>query len=212
MQMQGQRQLAVSIDQAWAALNDPEVLKSCVPGCDKFEGSATDGYAVGMGLKIGPVSAKFTGKVTLSDVQPPSSYKLAFEGQGGAAGFGKGQSAVSLRPTTSNGHPGCELNYTVDAQVGGKIAQLGQRLIDGAAKSVADDFFKRFEGVLQQRHPEAYAISNVAKESMNSLGYPPFSFEQLIQNILRDLRNPPWTYVAAGGVGAAIMAGLMLMI
>jgi carbon monoxide dehydrogenase subunit G len=208
MQMQGQRTLAVNQEQAWAALNDPDVLKACVPGCDKFEGSAADGYVVGMALKIGPVSAKFSGKVSLSDVQPPQSYKLAFEGQGGAAGFGKGQSAVSLLPTPQ----GCELNYTVDAQVGGKIAQLGQRLIDGAAKSVADDFFKRFEGVLQQRHPEAYAIEMIAKNPIDTLGSGSFDLKKLIALILRDLTNPPWTYLAAAGVGAAIMAALMGLI
>jgi len=101
-----------------------------------------------MAVKVGPVSAKFNGKVTLSDIQPPTSYKLAFEGQGGVAGFGKGASAVSLTPNDA----GCELAYTVQAQVGGKIAQLGQRLIDGAAKSMADDFFKRFDAEMQRRH------------------------------------------------------------
>ncbi|MBS0450293.1 MAG: carbon monoxide dehydrogenase subunit G [Proteobacteria bacterium] len=153
MDMQGTRQLAVTQQQAWDALNDPEMLKKCLPGCDKFESTGDGQYAVSMAVKVGPVSAKFNGKVTLSEVQPPASYKLAFEGQGGVAGFGKGASEVSLAPNDA----GCELGYTVQAQVGGKVAQLGQRLIDGAAKSMADDFFKRFDQELQALHAPAAA-------------------------------------------------------
>lgn len=148
MDMQGNRQLGVTQQQAWDALNDPQTLKLCLAGCDRFELTDDGRYAVTMAVKVGPVSAKFSGKVMLSDMLPPASYRLAFEGQGGVAGFGKGASAVSLTPTDT----GCELAYTVQAQVGGKIAQLGQRLIDGAAKSMADDFFKRFDAEMQKRH------------------------------------------------------------
>ena len=158
MDMQGTRQLGVTQQQAWGALNDPEVLKKCIPGCDKFESTGENQYAVGMSVKVGPVSAKFTGKVTLAEIQPPASYKLAFEGQGGVAGFGKGSSSVGLTPNAG----GCELAYTVQAQVGGKIAQLGQRLIDGAAKSMADDFFKRFDEEMQARYPSAAAAPEPA--------------------------------------------------
>ena len=153
MDMQGSRQLAITQQQAWNALNDPEVLKTCIPGCDKVQASGENQYSIGMAIKIGPVSAKFTGKITLSDIQPPSSYKLNFEGQGGPAGFGKGDSNVSLTPNAN----GCELAYTVHASVGGKIAQLGQRLIDGAAKVMAEDFFKRFDKEMQRQYPDAYA-------------------------------------------------------
>jgi uncharacterized protein len=149
MDMQGSRQLAVTQQQAWEALNDPEVLKVCIPGCDKVECTGENQYAVGMALKIGPVSAKFNGKITLSDIQPPASYTIAFDGQGGAAGHGKGHSKVTLTPNAD----GCLLDYTVSAQVGGKVAQLGQRLIDGAAKSMAEDFFKRFDVEMQRRYP-----------------------------------------------------------
>jgi carbon monoxide dehydrogenase subunit G len=148
MDMQGTRQLAITQEQAWDALNDPEVLKKCLAGCDRFEPAGDNTYNVGMAVKVGPVSAKFSGKVTISEMTPPSGYKLAFEGQGGVAGFGKGSSSVNLTPNDA----GCELGYTVSAQVGGKIAQLGQRLIDGAAKSMADDFFKRFDQEMQLRH------------------------------------------------------------
>lgn len=157
MDMQGSRQLAITQQQAWDALNDPAVLKASIPGCDKVEPSGENRYTIAMALKVGPVSAKFTGKIALSEINPPASYKLSFDGQGGVAGFGKGSAAVMLAPNAD----GCELAYTVQASVGGKIAQLGQRLIDGAAKSMAEDFFKRFDQEMQRQHPESYAARMV---------------------------------------------------
>ena len=159
MEMQASRTLAVSQQQAWEALNDPEVLKLCIPGCDKVEPTGENQYSVAMALKIGPVSAKFAGKITLSDIVPPESYNIAFEGSGGVAGFGKGNAQVKLVPLPADaaGQASCELHYTVHASVGGKIAQLGQRLIDGAAKSMAEDFFKRFDDEMQRRFPRAEA-------------------------------------------------------
>ncbi len=154
MDMQGNRQLAVSQQQAWDSLNDPEILKACIPGCEKFERVAENEYAVTVAVKIGPVSAKFNGKVKLADIQAPVSYALQFEAQGGVAGFGQGESKVELMPHEG----GCELKYTVHSKVGGKIAQLGQRLIDGLAKSLAEDFFKRFEEALQAK----FAAGDVA--------------------------------------------------
>ena len=147
MDMQASRSLAITQQQAWEALNDPAILKACIPGCDKLESTGENQFVVGMALKIGPVSAKFSGKIQLADLNPPASYTLSFEGQGGVAGFGKGTANVTLVPIES----GCELQYTVHAQVGGKIAQLGQRLIDGAAKSLAEDFFKRFDAAAAER-------------------------------------------------------------
>jgi uncharacterized protein len=163
MEMQASRTLAVSQQQAWEALNDPEVLKLCIPGCDKVEATGENQYAVAMALKIGPVSAKFAGKITLSEIVPPESYTIAFDGSGGVAGFGKGNAQVKLvpLPADATGQESCELHYTVHATVGGKIAQLGQRLIDGAAKSMAEDFFKRFDNEMQRRHPRAEAADGV---------------------------------------------------
>lgn len=157
MEMQASRTLAASQSQAWAALNDPEVLKLCIPGCEKIEPTGENQYSVAMALKIGPVSAKFAGKITLSDIVPPESYTIAFDGSGGVAGFGKGNAQVRLEPLPPGdaGQDRCELHYTVHATVGGKIAQLGQRLIDGAAKGMAEDFFKRFDNEIQRRHPPA---------------------------------------------------------
>lgn len=151
MDMQGSRPLPVTQQQAWEALNDPDILKGCIPGCEKFEPTGENTYAVTTAIKIGPVAARFNGRVTLSDIDPPNAYKLGFDAQGGVAGFGKGESTVQLKPHEA----GCELHYTVHSTVGGKIAQLGQRLIDGAAKSLAEDFFRRFDEALQRRYPPA---------------------------------------------------------
>jgi hypothetical protein len=113
---------------------------------------------VGMALKIGPVSAKFNGKIEMSNVNAPESYSLGFDGSGGVAGFGKGMSQVKLTPNAE----GTMLDYSVNAQVGGKIAQMGQRLIDGVAKSMADDFFAKFDGVLQERFPKVETAASAA--------------------------------------------------
>lgn len=147
MEMQGSRPLSITQQQAWDALNDPEVLKACIPGCDSIEATGENAWAITMALKIGPVSAKFKGAITLSDITPPSSYTLGFEGTGGPAGFGKGSARVTLTPADA----GCELAYSASATVGGKIAQVGQRLIDGVAKSMAEKFFTRFDEEMQRR-------------------------------------------------------------
>ena len=151
MDMQGSRQLAVTREQAWEALNDPEILKRCITGCEKFELTAEQTYAIVVAIRIGPVSARFNGKVTLADIVAPESYSLRFDAQGGAAGFGKGESQVQLVPNDS----GVELRYTVKSTVGGKLAQIGQRLIDGVAKSLAEEFFSRFEAELVKRYAPA---------------------------------------------------------
>ena len=140
MEMHASRLLAVSQQQAWEALNDPQTLQQCLAGCEKFEDAGDGSYAVIMSVKIGPVSAKFNGRVTLSDVQPPKSYTIAFEGQGGVAGFGKGHAEVRLSPDGE----ATTLNYDATAQVGGKIAQIGSRLVDSAARKIANEFFSRF--------------------------------------------------------------------
>jgi carbon monoxide dehydrogenase subunit G len=165
MEMLGNRQLPITQQQAWEALNDPATLQKCIPGCDKFEPSGDNEYTVALAVKVGPVSAKFNGKVRLAEIMPPDSYRLSFEGQGGVAGFAKGSSSVSLKPVADAQAPACELDYTVQAQVGGKIAQLGQRLIDGAAKSTADDFFKRFEAEMQARYGPPPAVESAEAQA-----------------------------------------------
>lgn len=164
MEMQSSRQLSVTRQQAWDALNDPDVLKACIPGCTSIEPTGENQYAIAMSVKIGPVSAKFNGVITLADIQAPESYTLQFEGKGGAAGFGKGTAEVRLEPNDA----GCELHYKVHASVGGKIAQMGQRLIDGTARSMADDFFKRFDEEMQRRHGPAEAAAGTGDEAAQS--------------------------------------------
>jgi carbon monoxide dehydrogenase subunit G len=139
--MTGQQLVPLSQEQTWKALNDLEVLKACIPGCQSMEQVADDKYELSMLSKVGPVSAKFKGLMTLEDVDEPRGYTIVFEGQGGVAGFAKGKAAVALAPEDEGG---TRLSYSVKAMVGGKLAQLGARLIDGVARKLADEFFTRF--------------------------------------------------------------------
>jgi len=138
-------------DRVWAALNDPETLKACIPGCESFVREADDRWSATVVTKIGPVSARFAGKVELKDVRPPEGYTLAFAGQGGAAGFANGEAKVTLTPADG----GTTLAYAANAQIGGKLAQIGSRLVDGAAASLADEFFARFVERLAPAAPVA---------------------------------------------------------
>lgn len=140
MDFSGQYTIAAPPEAVWAGLNDPQVLKACIPGCEKMEKTSETDFAATATLKIGPVRATFRGKVTMADMDPPNRLTLVGEGQGGVAGFAKGQAEVVLTP--ENG--GTNLTYTAKANVGGKLAQIGQRLIDGASKQIADEFFSRF--------------------------------------------------------------------
>jgi carbon monoxide dehydrogenase subunit G len=140
MEMSGEQLIPASQADTWAALNDPQVLQACVPGCESLDRIADNEYQVLMVARIGPVSAKFKGKLSLSDLNPPHSYAIAFEGQGGAAGFGKGSAQVQLAPDGE----GTRLSYQVKANVGGKLAQIGSRLVDAAAKKISQDFFNAF--------------------------------------------------------------------
>src|SRR3984893_5809316 len=140
MEMNGSRTVPADIDTTWRALNDPEVLKACIAGCESVERVSDNEYRLAMTARVGPVSARFTGRIVLADIVAPTSYTLSFEGQGGAAGFAKGEARVTL----SANEPGTRIGYQVKAQIGGKLAQIGSRLVDGAAAKVADDFFARF--------------------------------------------------------------------
>jgi hypothetical protein len=152
MQMNEVQHVPASQEKVWAGLNDPAILKNCIPGCQSLEmTSATEMTAVVV-VKVGPVKATFNGKVSLSDLDPPNGYRISGEGSGGVAGFAKGGAAVTLKaegPDTTN------LHYTVDAQIGGKLAQLGARLIDSTAKKLAGEFFQNFAKALTEPAPEA---------------------------------------------------------
>ena len=146
MDMSGEHRIPAPRDAVWRALNDPEILKQAIPGCEEVVKLSDTEFTAKVTSKIGPVSAKFAGKVTLSDLDPPNGYKISGEGQGGAAGFAKGGAEVKLEPGSSDQET--VLRYTVHAAVGGKIAQIGSRLIDGAARKTAEQFFGKFAEIV----------------------------------------------------------------
>jgi carbon monoxide dehydrogenase subunit G len=145
MTMTGEVQLPASREAVWAKLNDPAVLKACVPGCEQLDKTSDNEFQAVAVIKVGPVKARWKGKVRLSDLDPPNGYKISGEGEGGVAGFAKGGATVSLADKDG----GTVLSYNVEAQIGGKLAQLGQRLINSAAKKTADDFFANFAKAVQ---------------------------------------------------------------
>jgi carbon monoxide dehydrogenase subunit G len=146
MTMNGEQILAATRETVWAKLNDPEVLKACIPGCETLEITGENEFQAVATNKIGPVKTRFKGKVRLSDLDPPRSYRLSGEGDGGIAGFAKGSVLVEL----GEREDGTCLTYNVEVQIGGKLAQLGQRLINGTAKKLADQFFVRFAEAVKQ--------------------------------------------------------------
>lgn len=151
MDMASEQLLAVSKDKAWAALNNPEILKVSIPGCDSIEATGDNEYEVALTAAVGPVKAHFKGKMRLTDIVAPDSYAIQFEGQGGAAGHGKGSAKVRLEST---GDDTTTLIYSANAQVGGKIAQIGSRLVDMAAQKMANEFFSAFNAELSRRYPK----------------------------------------------------------
>ena len=150
MEMHASRVIAADRMTVWAALNDAEVLKACIPGCDELTGSPEEGFAATVTQKVGPVKATFRGEVTLSDIVPGESYTISGEGKGGVAGFAKGGAQVRLSNAETGG---TVLTYDVSAKVGGKIAQLGSRLVDSFAQKMADQFFERFQNRLEGDTP-----------------------------------------------------------
>lgn len=146
MEMHASRVIGADRMTVWAALNDPEVLKACIPGCSELTGSPQEGFAATVTQKVGPVKATFRGEVTLSDIVPGERYTISGEGKGGVAGFAKGGAQVHLRDAEDGS---TVLTYDVSAKVGGKIAQLGSRLVDSFAHKMADQFFERFQTRLE---------------------------------------------------------------
>lgn len=149
----------------WTALNDPAVLKDCLPGCELLERMDDGAYRVVMAMRVGPVAARFNGTMKMTDVDAPSAYTLHFEGQGGAAGFARGEARVTLAP---EGEQHTALTYAAKAQVGGKLAQIGSRLVDGAAAKLTDDFFARFVERVAPAQPETDAGAPVPAASIPS--------------------------------------------
>jgi uncharacterized protein len=160
MEMTNTRLVPAPVDAVWRALNDPAALKACIPGCESLERTGEDEWQATLAARVGPVSAKFSGRMRMMDSTPPTGYTLKFEGQGGAAGFANGEARVTLAAAPQDQ---TTLTYVAKAQVGGKLAQIGSRLIDGAAAKLADEFFEKFgaqfapvpaEGVLPTPVPQ----------------------------------------------------------
>lgn len=169
MQLTDSREIAASRDAVWAALLDAEVLKACVPGCSEMSGSPESGFEATVTQKVGPVKATFKGMVTLSDMVAPQSLTLEGEGKGGAAGFAKGGAKVTLEEIPG----GTRLSYDVEAKVGGKLAQLGSRIVDGFAKKMADQFFETFKQEVEaSAGPVADAAAPAEAEIVSDAGAP----------------------------------------
>ena len=139
----------------WEALNDPETLKACIPGCESFVRESDQVWSATVNTRVGPVSARFAGRVELADVNPPVGYTLRFSGQGGAAGFASGEAKVTLAPTAG----GTDVAYTANAKIGGKLAQIGSRLVDMAAQKMATEFFEAFNSKLQERYAVVVVVA-----------------------------------------------------
>ncbi len=200
MEMTGERRIAAPRQRVWEALNDPAVLQAAIPGCETVERTGDDSFQARVAVKLGPMSARFGGKVQLSNINPPVSYTISGEGQGGAMGFAKGGADVALDEL---GPEETLLRYAVKAQVGGKMAQLGARLIDSTAKSMADQFFDRFAAQLQPAPGvEAAPTQEAAPMSQTSTTYTgPTPQAAPDTEYLRDADAPgPVTQHAAEGM------------
>ena len=176
MDMKGEERIPAPREAVWEALNDPEVLKASIPGCQELEKTSDTGFSATVQAKVGPVKAKFKGEVSLSDIDPPNGYTISGEGKGGAAGFAKGGAKVSLAEDGGE----TVLSYEVDANVGGKLAQIGSRLIDSTAKKMAGDFFAKFSEEVVARTgaaaaptaPEAEAVAEAPAPAAEAAAQP----------------------------------------
>jgi carbon monoxide dehydrogenase subunit G len=156
MEIKGAYKIAASREKVWAALNDPDILKKSLPGCEKLEKESDTAFTATIKAKVGPVSARFSGAVTLQDLDPPNGYRIVGEGKGGVAGFAKGGAKVSLRDDGGD----TVLEYDAEAKVGGKLAQIGSRLVLGTARKLADDFFKKFAETVAGTAAEKVALAS----------------------------------------------------
>jgi uncharacterized protein len=195
MDMTGEFRIPAPRQKVWEALNDPEILKQSIPGCEEIEKVSSTELAAKVTAKVGPVKARFGGKVILSDLDPPNGYKITGEGSGGAAGFAKGGATVHL----ADDGDGTRLTYVVEAHVGGKLAQIGSRLIDATARKMAEDFFTRFSDIVGGAPATAAAEPEVALETAAQRPSPSAAAPQA------GMRLPPAAWVAGLAVFAAIL-------
>jgi carbon monoxide dehydrogenase subunit G len=194
MEIKGEYKIAAPRDKVFAALNDPAILQACIPGCESLEKTSDTEMKAKVRLRIGPVSANFSGKVTLSDIDPPNGYRISGEGQGGVAGFAKGGAVVTLRDDGG----ATVLDYNVDAQVGGKIAQVGARLIDGTARKLADEFFGKFAATIGGPAAAAVAGTPSAAETPAAAPAPSAAAQRGYKH---------WLVI---GIGAAVLILIFL--
>jgi uncharacterized protein len=207
MDMTGERRIPAPRQTVWEALNNPEVLKFSIPGCESLEKLGDDQMKATAAVKVGPISARFTGKVQLTDIDPPNGYRISGEGQGGVAGFAKGGANVALSDQGAD----TLLSYQVNAQVGGKLAQLGGRLIDATAKQMADAFFDRFSQRVQAQQVQAMSPAAAAGQTMAEPvamhAVPPPSAIPIWALVPRE----PFGLPLAAWVGGGIFVVLMLL-
>ena len=202
MELKGEYRIPAPREQVWEMLNDPAVLKECIPGCESLEGSAGEGFAARVTTKVGPVKATFNGQVTLSNVNPPESYTISGEGKGGVAGFAKGGADVHLSPDGA----GTTLTYAVNAQVGGKLAQLGSRLIDSTAKKLADQFFSSFA---------AKAGATPAAAAAEAAARPGSALEEAahdVAHVVEEVEEEVEAKAAIGFLGGPFVWGLLVIL
>jgi uncharacterized protein len=211
MELKGEYRVPAAREHVWAMLNDAAVLRECIPGCESLEGSPTEGFAARVTTKVGPVKATFNGQVTLSNVKPPESYTISGEGKGGVAGFAKGGADVHL---ASDGGATI-LTYTVNAQVGGKLAQLGSRLIDSTAKKLADEFFSSFAS---KAGANAGATGMPASSAVGAAAVdrpPPGTIEGVVQNVehaAHEVEEEVEARAAMGFLGGPIVWALLVIL
>jgi len=186
MKLTGETLIAAPPEAVWRALNDPDVLRRSIPGCETLERTGDTAFKATVAMKVGPLQARFSGAVDLTDLDPPNGYTISGSGSGGVAGSGKGSAKVRLAP-----HPqGTQLTYEAEAQVSGKLAQLGGRLIDSTAKMMAGQFFDRFQEIVG-KPAEAETAANVAQPAPASA-------------------SVPWVYIAGGIVGVGLLLLFLL--
>ena len=208
MDMTGEFRIPAPRDAVWRALNDPEVLKQSIPGCETVEKTSDIEFVAKVTAAVGPVKARFGGKVTLADIDPPNGYTISGEGQGGAAGFAKGGAKVSLVDDAG----GTILRYQVSAQVGGKLAQVGSRLIDGVSKKMAEEFFNRFAAQVAEQNPVQAAPAPApapAAEPPAQPAVPPAKPQaQQPPRAAQAGGLPGWVWIA----GIVVAVGVLLLI
>ncbi|MGH6926026.1 MAG: SRPBCC family protein [Propylenella sp.] len=195
MELKGEYRILAPRERVWAMLNDPEILRQCIPGCESLDGSADNGFAARVTTKVGPVKATFNGEVKLSNLKPPESYTISGEGKGGVAGFAKGGADVHLADAGGE----TVLTYAVNAQVGGKLAQLGSRLIDSTAKKLADQFFSCF-------------AEKAGAPAALEAALAPASAGERIEEAVHEVEEEVEAKAAMGFLGGPIVWGLLVIL